>query len=321
MSTLAPTAVVQGSVSQSLARRGRDWGGTLFMVGLLLALLVSLSFLVVLLATVVSDGLNVYTDRAGSFLTSGLSRTATRAGIWQGIRGSLTITAIVAIVAFPLGIATAVYLEEYARDTRFTRIVTLNIRNLAGVPSVVYGLLGFAVFVKLVGDDLTDGGGLTGGRSVISAGLTIAILVLPLVIITTSEALRAVPRGLKEAAFGVGATQWDMVRTTALPNAAPGILTGIVLTISRAIGETAPLLLIGGVTGFLSTGDQNFAEQLRGGFTALPLIVFRWAKEPKDAFREDLAPAAIMALLAVTLLCNAVAILLRNRFERSRHLA
>jgi phosphate transport system permease protein len=318
VSTLATTAVVQGSIAKSLERRGRDWAGTIFMLGLLLALLISLSFLVVLLATVISAGMNVYTERAGSFLTSGLSRSVTRAGIWQGIRGSLTITAIVAVVAFPLGIATAVYLEEYARDSRFTRFVTLNIRNLAGVPSVVYGLLGFAVFVKLMGEDLTDGGGITGGRSVISAGLTTAVLVLPLVIITTSEALRAVPRGLREAAFGVGATQWDMVRTTALPNAAPGILTGIVLTISRAIGETAPLLLIGGVTGFLSSGNQNFVEQLRGGFTALPLIVFRWAKEPKDAFRDDLAPAAIMALLAVTLLCNAIAIVLRNRFERRR---
>ncbi len=319
MTTLSPGAVIQGSVRVALERRTRDWTGRLFMGALLLSLLASLSFLVVLLVTIVGDGASVYADHAGSFVTSGLSRSIDNAGIWQGVRGSLTITAIVAVVAFPLGIATAVYLEEYAADTRLTRVITLNIRNLAGVPSVVYGLLGLAIFVKLVGDDLTEGGGLTGGRSVISAGLTMAVLVLPLVIITTSEALRAVPQSLREGAFGVGATKFDTVRTMVLPNAAPGILTGIVLTISRALGETAPLLLIGGVTGFLSTGNQSFMEEMRGGFTALPLIVFRWSKESKDEFRSDLAPAAIMALLFVTLACNAIAIVLRNHFERRQH--
>jgi phosphate transport system permease protein len=319
VTTLSAAGAVSGSIDRSLQRHGRDWKGDAFMVALLGALLTALAFLVVLLGTIMSDGLGVYTDRGASFLTSGLSRSVDKAGIWQGIRGSLIITAIVAVVAFPLGIATAVYLEEYATDSRFTRFVSLNIRNLAGVPSVVYGLLGFSLFVKFLGDDLTDGGGLTGGRSVISAGLTMAVLVLPLVIITTTEALRAVPHTLREGAIGIGATRWDTVRTMVLPNATPGILTGIVLTISRAIGETAPLLLIGGVTGFLSSGNQSIFEQLRGGFTALPLIVYRWSKEPKADFREALAPAAIIALLVVTLACNAIAIILRNRFERRQH--
>jgi phosphate transport system permease protein len=214
----------------------------------------------------------------------------------------------VVLVALPLGIGAAVYLEEYASDTKFTRFIRINIRNLAGVPSVVYGLLGLAVFVEALG-------GLTGGRSIISGGLTLAVLVLPIVIITSSEALRAVPDSIREAGFGIGATKWQVIRSHVLPSAAPGILTGTVLSMSRALGETAPLLMVGAVTGFLATGGQNLYQQLYGRFTALPMIVFNWARQPRAEFR-DLTAAAIIVLLIVILIANTAAILLRNRYER-----
>jgi phosphate transport system permease protein len=315
-----PTIAVPPTAEERRQITGRriDGAGTTFQILLLVALIVSLGFLAILLVSIFTDGWAVYSERGTDFLTSGLSRSADRAGVWQGIFGSLVIGAFVVVVAFPLGIATAVYLEEYAPESRLTRFIDVNIRNLAGVPSVVYGLLGLAVFVKYLGDDLTSGGGITGGRSLISAGLTLAILVLPLVIITTAEALRAVPRALREGGYGVGATRWDVVRTLVLPNAAPGILTGTVLALSRALGETAPLILIGAIggRGFLAEGDAGFVEQLRGSFTALPMIVFGWAKDPSEDFRSSLTPSAIMALLVITLIANSVAIVLRNRYER-----
>jgi phosphate transport system permease protein len=310
--------VPEAAVRQRLTGRRADIKSLAFQVFLLLSLLTCLAMLGILLVDVIASGWSTYQERAGEFLTNGLSTSAARAGVWQGIRGSLMIGAFVVLLAFPLGIATAVYLEEYAKDSWLTRFIDLNIRNLAGVPSVVYGLLGLAVFVKLLGTDLTSGGGITGGRTVISAGLTLAILVLPLVIITTAEALRAVPQSLREGGYGVGATRWDVVRTLVIPNAAPGILTGTVLALARALGETAPLILVGGVlgSGFLAEGNASFVEKLQGQFTALPLIVFGWARKPQEDFREVLAPAAIIALLVVTLLANAAAIFLRNRYEK-----
>ena len=216
---------------------------------------------------------------------------------------------VVAIVLWPLGIAAAVYVEEYAGDGRIRRFVTASIRNLAGVPSIVYGLLGLAIFVRLLG-------GLTGGRTLMSGGLTLAILVLPVVIITSAEAIRAVPDTIREAGFGVGATRWEVVRHHVLPSAAPGILTGVVLSFARALGETAPLLLVGGAPGFFATGDQGLVETVRGPYTALPAVIFNWSRE---SFREfgNLAAAAIVVLLAVLTLVNALAIVLRNRYERN----
>ncbi|MBA3430571.1 MAG: phosphate ABC transporter permease PstA [Actinobacteria bacterium] len=234
--------------------------------------------------------------------------TPTLAGVGQGIAGSLMTLLFVVLVAIPLGIAAAVYLEEYASDTRLNRFITVNIRNLAGVPSIVYGLLGLAIFVNVLG-------GLTGGKSLITGGLTLAILVLPIVIITSSEALRAVPNGIREAGFGIGATKWEVVRSHVLPSAAPGIMTGTILSLSRAIGETAPVLLVGAVTGLLATGEAGFFEQLQGRYTTLPTIVYRWARLPSDDFRA-LTSAAIVVLLGVTLVANAIAIILRNRYER-----
>lgn len=304
-------AVAATRVRPSLKGVSRDWFGTAFRLVLMLFLLLTLAALLTLLVDVVSRGAGVLLSRGPAFLTSGLSANPSRAGVAQGIQGSLLIALIVSLLAFPVGIMTAVYLEEYAPDNRLTRVISVNIRNLAGVPSVVYGLLGLAVFVGLF-----QGLGLGNGRNVLAGGLTMAVLVLPIVIITASEALRAVPHAIREAGYGVGASRWEVTRHLVLPAAAPGILTGTVLSLSRALGETAPLLLAGAVLGFFSTGNQAFTEQLLGSYTALPMIVFGWAKQPQAGFRED-AAAAIIILLAVTLLANAIAIYFRNRFERS----
>jgi phosphate transport system permease protein len=293
-------------VRQRLTGRRFNWRSAVFEGLLLLMLLFSLAILVTLLTDVIGGGFSVLTERGGDFLSSGISSLPERAGVYQGIIGSFLMMAFVVIVAFPLGIGAAIYLEEYAPGTRFTRFITVNIRNLAGVPSVVYGLLGLAIFVQLLSRN-------TGGRSIISGGLTLAILALPLIIITASEAIRAVPQSIREAGFGVGATRWEVVRSHVLPSAAPGILTGCVLSISRALGETAPLLLVGATTGFLASGSVY--EQLYSPFTSLPTIIFAWAKEPDPGFRE-LTAATIIVLLGVILTANAAAIILRNRYER-----
>jgi phosphate transport system permease protein len=225
------------------------------------------------------------------------------------MRGTLTMAIIVSLVAFPLGVACAVYLEEYAGKSLLARLTRVNVRNLAGVPSIVYGILGLAVFVKFAG-------GFTGGRTVIAGGLTLSVLVLPIVIITASEALRAVPRSIREGALGVGATQWETIRSHVLPAAAPGILTGTVLSLSRAAGEAAPLLLVGGVTGLLTTGNQGLWEQItQGGFTSMPVAIFSYARQTGADFQE-VTGAASLVLLVLVVLINAIAILLRNRFEK-----
>ncbi len=301
----------------SLTGRRADWAGIVFLAAMLLCLLACFAFLTTLLVQVFADGWGTIADRGTDFLSAELSNSPSRAGVAQAIRGSLMLAGFVAVAAFPLGIATAVYLEEYARDNRFTRLVRLNIRNLAGVPSVVYGLLGLTVFVQWLGTDMSDGNGLTGGRSMLSGGLTLAVLVLPIVIITASEAIRAVPSTLREGAFGLGATQWEVVRTVVLPNAFAGILTGAVLSLSRALGETAPLILTGAFLGtFFRTPNQSLIDSFRGDYTALPMVIYNWAGEAKSAFKLELAPAAIIVLLAITLLCNASAVILRARYER-----
>jgi phosphate transport system permease protein len=215
------------------------------------------------------------------------------------------------VIAFPLGIGAAVYMEEYARDTRVTRFINANIRNLAGVPSIVYGILGLTIFVQVLGN-IT--GPEVGGRSLMSGGLTLAVMVLPIVIITAAEALRAVPNSIREAAYGVGATRWETIRSHVLPYAAPGVLTGTVLSLARALGETAPLVMVGVVTGFFAS-DATFLESLRDRFTSLPTIIFVWAKQPDTDFRA-LTAATILVLMVVLLAMNSIAILLRNRYER-----
>lgn len=310
----AATAVheTNEAVRRALAGgRGRDIRGGLFRIGLLVTLFISLGVLVALLIDVARDAIPVLLDRGASLLTNRTSSLASRAGIAQGLLGSLLLMGFVAFLSFPLGIGAAVYLEEYARDSRVHRFVNANIRNLAGVPAIVYGLLGLVVFVKLLGD-------VTGpdveGKSLVAGGLTIAVMVLPIIIITTSEALRSVPVSIREAAFGVGATHWEVIRSHVLPSAAPGILTGTVLSMARALGETAPLIMVGAVTGFFVTGG-SLLEQLQGRFTSLPTQVYAWVKKPQDEF-QLLASAAILTLIILIFLVNLTAILLRNRYER-----
>lgn len=296
------------TVRRALRGKRADIGGLAFQAALLLALLLALAVLVTLIADVLGTALRVFAERGTTFLTDNLSSLPERAGVGQGIVGSLWLMGFVVVIAFPLGIGAAIYLEEYARDTRFNRFLTANIRNLAGVPSIVYGLLGLAIFVQLLAD-------VTGGRSLMSGGLTMAILVLPIVIITAAEAVRAVPQSIREAGFGVGATRWEVIRSHVLPYAAPGVLTGTILALSRALGEAAPLLLIGGAPVFFSAGSRSFIETLQGEYTALPAIIFTWSRKSLRAFGDSTA-AAIVVLLGVLLLINATAILLRNRYER-----
>ena len=314
MSLTAPAAT-RAAVTQGLTTGRVDVRGTIFYVLLLGALLFSLAVLAVLLLDVLTRALPVFQTRGLDFLTSPLSSNPAEAGISQGLFGTIMLAILVPIISFPFGIATAIYLEEYAPNNRLTRFISINIRNLAGVPSIVYGLLGLSIFIAFF--NAIGLGGTRDGRHLLAAAVTLSVLVLPIVIITTAEALRAVPNTIREAGYGVGASRWEVTRKLVVPAALPGILTGTVLALARALGETAPLLLIGGVVGGFSTPEgQSIVDSLLGSYTALPLTVFQWAKQPQEEFRQ-LAAAAIVVLLAVTLFANAVAILLRNRFERS----
>lgn len=307
----APAAVDTRSLRRS-RRNTEQLREIAFSGALFLALLVVLGVLVVLIMDVLTGGWPILSSRLGSFLSGPLSTDAEVAGVWLGILGSLQLAAIVALVAFPVGIGTAIYLEEYAPNSRWTRIIDLNIRNLAGVPSVVYGLLGLAIFVGVVNSGIF---GMGAPKNVLAGGLTLSALVLPIVIITSAEAIRAVPRSLREGGYGVGATKWQVTRQLTLPSATPGILTGTILSLSRAIGETAPLLVVGGIVGSFSVGNKGLVERFFDDFTALPLVVFNWARFRGD-IRDVAAPAAIVVLLVFTLALNAIAIALRNRYEK-----
>lgn len=297
----------------ALRGRGADIRGRAFQAMLLLTLLVSLGVLIALLWTTLATAWPVFQERSGDFLTSNVSALASRAGIRQGIVGSLILIGFVAVLALPLGVSAAVYLQEYARDTRLNRLLITNIRNLAGVPSIVFGILGLVVFARAL-RSIT--GPATTGLSYISGGLTLSVLVMPIVILVTMEALRSVPKSIREAAYGVGATRWEVVRSHVLPYAAPGVFTGTILSLARAFGETAPILLVGAVTGYLSTpSGRSPLEILQGKYTALPTQIYSWSKLPGDDWRA-LAAAAIIAMLVVILAVNAVAIVLRNRYER-----
>jgi phosphate transport system permease protein len=313
MAAIAPNAQVRGTVELALRGSKRDLAGRVFQGALLLSLLLSLLILIVLLGTALSAAWPVVSTRLGDFVTSDVSRLPARAGVRQGIVGSLILIGFVAVVAMPLGVAAAIYLQEYARDTRLNRLLTTNIRNLAAVPSIVYGILGLVVFVQalraVTGPD-------TFGRSYISGGLTLSVLVLPIIILVTMEALRAVPKSVREAAYGVGATRWEVVRSHVLPYAAPGVFTGLILSMARAFGETAPLLLVGAVTGYLSTSSSATPlEVLQGKYTALPTQIYSWSRLAGEDWKANTA-AAIVVLLVIILVVNLAAILLRNRYDR-----
>lgn len=309
----------RAAVAASIERRRVDTRGLLFRTVLQSCLLITLALLAVLLITVALDSTEQLGTRLWDFLQGTLrSRSGDeRLGIHQGMYGSLWIAIIVAVLAFPIGIGAAVYLEEYAPRNRFTSFIEVNIRNLAGVPSVVYGLLGLALLLngQIFGLDR-----LTGGSSALSGGITLAILVLPIVIITSGEAFRAVPGELREGAYGVGATKWEMIRTQVLPYAAPGILTGTLLSMARAVGEAAPLILVGAISGRLGDNPGLFdIGALTDQFTALPIVITSWTMQSgRDAGFIAAAAAAIVVLLVFVLMMNSAAILLRNRFEKKR---
>jgi len=259
-------------------------------------------FAVVVLATLLTSILvRGYDWVSLQMLMSKASRSAERAGLQTALLGTLWIIALTAIIAVPIGIGAAIYLEEYAPRNWWTRVLQTNIANLAGVPSVVYGLLGLGLFVYLLGF----------GRTILAGALTMAVLILPVIIIASQEAIRAVPLSLRQGAYALGATQWQVVRHHVLPAAMPGILTGIILSLSRAIGETAPLLVVGAAS-YLSFNPKG----LLSGFTVLPIQIYGWTARPGSDFK-DLAAGGILVLLVVLLAMNAVAILLRQRFGRN----
>jgi phosphate transport system permease protein len=250
------------------------------------------------------------------FVTRPQTSEPLTAGVRTAILGSLWTILFTILLAFPIGVGAAIYLEEYASDNWLNRIIQTNINNLAGVPSIVYGILGLAIFVRTL-EALTSGEVFgyvdptsANGRTVLSAGLTLGLLVLPIIIINAQEAIRAVPRSLRNASYGVGATKWQTVWSHVLPNSMPGILTGTILAISRAIGETAPLVVVGASTAISFDPSSPFSK-----FTTLPIQIYQWTSRPQDEFRS-LAAASILVLLMLLLSLNAFAILLRNRFSR-----
>jgi len=279
------------------ARRSRLFE-RLFQVLCWLSILVPLSLLAVLVGDVVSDGIGRLN---WDFIKGFPSRRAVRAGIWPALWGSIYLVGLTAFMAIPIGVGAAVYLEEYSpKGNWFSTVIEINIANLAGVPSVIYGLLGLELFVRIFGL----------GASILAGACTLAILILPIVIMSAREALRTVPDSLREGALALGATRWQVVRRVVLPVALPGILTGAILSISRAIGETAPLIVIGAVV-FISFTPEGLDSQ----FTALPIQIFNWVSMPQKAFLEN-AAAGIVVLLLTLLLINSVAIVLRNRYQR-----
>lgn len=254
--------------------------------------------LAVLLVDITADGWSVV-DR--DFLTSFTSRFPEQAGIRAGLAGSIWLLVLTALFSLPLAVGAAVYLEEYAPRHRLTRLIRLNIANLAGVPSIVYGILGLTVFVRAMALD----------RSLLAGALTLATLSLPVLIITAQEAIRAVPDSLRYGAYALGATRWQVVRRQVLPMALPGILTGAILAMARAVGETAPLILVGAV-GFIAFTPTSPLDP----FTALPLQIFGWVSRPREEFRA-LAAGGIIVLLVLLLVMNGLALVLRARLDRN----
>jgi phosphate transport system permease protein len=238
------------------------------------------------------------------FLINPGASTPGEAGVRTALLGSVWVIAITVLFAFPVGVGAAIYLEEYATRSRLNQIIETNVRNLAGVPSIIYGLLGLAIFVRALA-------AVTDGRTLFSAGLTMGLLILPVIIINSQEAIRAVPSTIREASYGLGATKWQTIWNQVLPAAMPGIMTGTILAMSRAIGETAPLIVIGASTFIVFDPNGPLSK-----FTALPIQIYQWTARPQNQFR-DIAAAAIIVLLVMLLALNAAAIILRQRFRKS----
>ena len=275
----------------------RHLKGRIFVVIALIATLIGLITLIVLLYNIFRDGIGWLN---WNFINSFPSRFPKQAGIKSALLGTLWMLVLTAVIAFPIGVGAAIYLVEYARDNWFNRFIYLNISNLAGVPSIVYGILGLAIFVRLM----------SLGPSVLAGALTMSLLILPVIIIASIEAIKTVPNSLKEAAYALGSTRWQVVKNIVLPSSFSGILTGTILALSRAIGETAPLIMIGALA-FIAFVPKSPLDT----FTVLPIQIFNWVSRPQDDF-QHLAAAGIIVLLVVLLSINFLAIFLRNRMQK-----
>ena len=287
--------ISQGEFRRRMKRRKIE--GHIFHALCLIAILIGLGMLAALLINILSEGL---TRVNWSFIISFPSRHPEQAGIQAALLGSIYVVALAGVLAFTFGVGAAIYLEEYAARNWFARIIQINIANLAGVPSIVYGILGLEIFVRY----------LALGKSVLAGSLTLALLVLPIVIIAAEEAIRAVPPSIREGGYALGATRWQAIWNLVLPQAFSGILTGVILAVSRAIGETAPLIVMGALTFVPFAPDGPMSR-----FTVLPIQIFNWVSRPQEGFHEA-AAAGIIVLLVLLLTMNAVAVLLRNKFQK-----
>ena len=284
----------------NLSKRYRIDG--IFQTATIAALSIAMAVLAWLILDVLISGVGALDWQ---FLTSFPSRRPEDAGILAALAGTGWVMLLVAIFSFPIGVGSGLYLEEFSGDNWFSRFIEINISNLAGVPSIIYGLLGLTAFVFILGD-------LTGGRSILTGALTLTLLILPIIIVATREALRAVPDSIRQAGYALGGNTWQVIWSHTLPAAFPGILTGMILALSRAIGETAPLITIGALTfiPFLPEGPLS-------PFTVLPIQIYNWISRPQKDF-HDIAASGIIVLLVVLLLMNSLAVFLRNRFQRVR---
>ena len=307
--TESQRSITRSEVHQTITRQSKHLPSIALGVVLLIAVSFTLLTLFALLARIVTQAIPALTEKGTGFLTDTIGSEASKVGIWPGLFGSFGIGLGVLVIAVPLGVGAAIFLEEYAKQNAVTRFIVVNIRNLAGVPAVIYGVLGLIIFVGWL-KPVTNGG------TVIAAALTLAILVLPVVIITSMEAIRAVPLGLRDAGYGIGASRWEVTRDHVIPYAMPGILTGTVLALARALGEAAPLIMIGAITGLLPE------TSLSGKFTAIPMLIYSWSGRPDSGDScvgwSNAAAAAGLVLLVLVLAFNVVGILLRNHFEAKR---
>ncbi|MFD0620272.1 phosphate ABC transporter permease PstA [Paenibacillus sp. GCM10027629] len=289
-------SILQDANREQISRRRKiDW---ILHILFIAATAVGILALMALLVNIMMDGLSRLSP---DLFTNYPSRMASKAGLKSAIVGSIYMVLIMTPISFILGVGAAIYLEEYANKNWLTRLIQLNISTLAGVPSIVYGILGLTIFVR----------GMHLERSLLSGALTMTLLILPIIIVSAQEALRAVPRQRRDASFALGATRWQTVSGSVLPSAMPGIMTGVILALSRAIGETAPLVMIGALTfvAFLPNGIMD-------SFTVMPIQIFNWISRPQEAFHE-LAAAGIILLLGLLLIMNFAAILLRNKYSKN----
>ncbi|MDU1347719.1 MAG: phosphate ABC transporter permease PstA [Clostridium argentinense] len=278
--------------------KGRKIKNTICKFIFLTCTLIALITLIMLMSSIMKSGIKYLNI---DFLTSFPSRFASRAGILPALVGSIYLIFLTALISFPIGIGTAIYLEEYMKKSKLKEFLELNISNLAGVPSIVYGMLGLGVFA------------VTLGRGVLTGALTLSLLILPTIIITTEEALRNVPIAIKEGSYALGVSKWESITGVILPYAMPNILTGSILSISRALGESAPLIMVGALSyvAFLPEG-------ITSSYTALPIQIYNWTSRPQAEF-QDLAAAGIIVLLVILLTANSIAILLRNKYNKNFH--